>query len=293
MTRVLIFGRSGQLAQELIGLLTEAGIAHLALGRAEIDLSDFAAIDAAISSFSPTAVINAAAYTQVDKAESEPEAALLLNALAPEAMAKACARLDLPFVHISTDYVFSGDKDGTYVEDDPTGPQGVYGATKRDGEERILKIGGRVMILRTAWVFGAKGQNFVRTMLRLAESRDALNVVDDQRGNPTWSKDLALATLIAADRVGEDKAFAGLYHVAGQTDCSWADLAIGTFERAKRHGLPTAEVTRIPTSGYPTPAKRPANSRLSSARFEGISSWRARPWREALDLVFSEILDGK
>ena len=278
---ILVFGKTGQVAQELARLAPDARF----LGRDEADLTDPAACAALIREMRPDAVINAAAYTAVDKAESDAGTARLVNAEAPAAMAAACAELGVPFVHISTDYVFDGTGDEPRAEDAATGPLGVYGATKLDGERAIAAAGGRWAVLRTSWVFSAHGNNFVKTMRRLGAERDRLTIVADQIGGPTPAADIAAAVLRMATAMQGDPAKGGLYHFAGAPDVSWADFAREIFAQS---GL-APEVEDIPTSAYPTPARRPANSRLDCAaitRDFGI----ARPdWREGLAAVIKEL----
>lgn len=278
---LLIFGRTGQVAIELARLAPDA---HFA-GRDEADLTDPAACAALIKRLAPAAVINAAAYTAVDKAESDQETAHAVNALAPAAMANACAELGIPFVHISTDYVFDGSGDQPRAEADPTGPLGVYGTTKLEGEHGIRAAGGQWAVMRTSWVFSAHGNNFVKTMRRLGAERDRLTIVADQIGGPTAAADIAAAVLEMARQMQADRSKGGVYHFAGGPDVSWADFAREIFAQSNLG----PEVEDIPTAAYPTPAKRPANSRLDCAaitRDFGI----ARPeWRESLSAVIKEL----
>ena len=278
---MLVFGKTGQVARELARLLPDGDFA----GRDRADLTDPAACAALIREARPEAVINAAAYTAVDKAESDQDTARLVNAAAPGAMAAACAELGIPFVHISTDYVFDGTGDAPRAEGDSTGPLGVYGATKLDGERAIAAAGGQWAVMRTSWVFSAHGSNFVKTMRRLGAQRDRLTIVADQIGGPTPAADIAAAALTIARAMIADPAKGGLYHFAGAPDVSWADFAREIFARS---GL-SPQVEDIPTSAYPTPAKRPANSRLDCAaitRDFGI----ARPdWRKGLGPVIKEL----
>jgi dTDP-4-dehydrorhamnose reductase len=282
MNGLLVFGRSGQVASELARLAPEARY----LGRDAADLSDASCLADLITAERPRAIINATAYTAVDRAESEPELAHAVNAEAPFVMARAAAKLGVPFLHISTDYVFAGSGDRPWVESDPTGPLGVYGASKLAGERGIAGAGGQWAVLRSSWVFSAHGANFVKTMLRLGAERDALRVVEDQHGGPTPAGDLAAACLTVTAAMLEDPAKGGLYHFAGAPDTSWAGFA---REILARGGL-GCEVTGIPTADYPTPARRPGNSRLDCRAIErdfGI----ARPdWRAGLDKVLTEIM---
>ncbi|MFC3570656.1 dTDP-4-dehydrorhamnose reductase [Paracoccus simplex] len=281
MTGLLVFGRTGQVATELARLVPDARF----LGRDRVDLADPAACAAAIQASGCAAVLNAAAYTAVDRAESESDLARRINAEAPAAMARAAAERRVPFLHISTDYVFDGSGEQPRAETDPTGPLGVYGATKLAGERGIAAAGGQWAVLRTSWVFSAHGANFVRTMLRLAAERDELRVVADQHGGPTPAADIAAACLTMLAAMRTDAARGGLYHFAGAPDASWAGFAREIMAQA---GL-SCRVTGISTADYPTPARRPANSRLDCAailRDFGIS----RPdWRAGLAKVLQEL----
>lgn len=281
MSGLLIFGRTGQVAIELARLAPTAR----QVGRDEADLTHPDACAALIRDSAPAAVINAAAYTAVDRAESDADTARLVNADAPGAMAAACAGLGIPFLHVSTDYVFDGSGEAPRAEDAPTGPLGVYGRSKLDGERAVAAAGGQWAVLRTSWVFSAHGNNFVRTMRRLGAERDRLTIVADQIGGPTPAADIAAALLTMAQAMRTDPARGGIYHFAGAPDVSWAGFAREIFARS---GL-APEVEDIPTSAYPTPARRPLNSRLDCAAIErdfGI----ARPdWRKGLDRVITEL----
>ncbi|MCL3883979.1 dTDP-4-dehydrorhamnose reductase [Marivita sp. GX14005] len=276
---ILVFGKTGQVATELQrqGDVT-------ALGRDRADLSDPQACAAIIAELKPAVVINAAAYTAVDKAEDEEAIARTINAESPGAMAGACAHLDIPFLHISTDYVFDGSGPRAWTETDPAQPQNAYGRTKLAGEEAIRGTGARHIILRTAWVFSAHGANFVKTMLRLSESRDALRVVEDQIGGPTPAADVAatLLTLAGAVRNGAD---GGTYHYAGTPHTSWAGFAREIFAQAGRD----VTVTGIPSAGYPTPAQRPLNSRLDCARLASDFGIGPADWTAGLAAVLKDL----
>ena len=278
--RILVFGKTGQVATCLQQQATVT-----ALGRDAVDLTDTAAVRAAVDRTEADVIINAAAYTAVDKAESDTDTAEAVNHHAPAAMAKAAATRGIPFLHISTDYVFPGDGAAPWQPDDATGPLGVYGASKLRGEDAVRAVGGPHAILRTSWVFSAHGANFVKTMLRLGKERDSLTVVADQIGGPTPAADIATALLTMAQRLHGNSAPSGTYHFSGAPDASWADFAAEIFAQA---GLSCA-VTPIPSSAYPTPAKRPLNSRLdctSLYRDYGI----ARPdWRLGLAAVLTEL----
>jgi dTDP-4-dehydrorhamnose reductase len=286
---ILVFGRSGQVARELERLGAAGGHAMVFAGRETLDLADFGAIEGLIASVDPCAIVNAAAYTAVDRAEQEADAAFALNRDAPAAMALACASRGLPFVHFSTDYVFDGVLDRPYVETDATGPTGVYGASKLAGEQAVAAAGDAAIILRTSWVYSAHGANFVKTMLRLAADRDELGVVGDQHGRPTWARDCAEAALVAVAALAADPGLAGVYHLSGAGDATWADLASAVFEISAERGGPRARVRAITTDQYPTPAKRPTNSRMDCGKIEAALTWRCRSWRESLAACMTEM----
>lgn len=277
---VLVFGKTGQVATEL---QRHPGV--VALGRDAADLSDPEACAAAIRAHRPRAVINAAAYTAVDRAESDEAQAFRVNAEAPAAMARECAALGVPFVTISTDYVFDGTGTEPFAPGAPTGPLGAYGSSKLAGEEAVRAAGGAQAILRTSWVFSAHGANFVKTMLRLSETRDSLTVVADQIGGPTPARAIAEACLTIAAQLGRDPGASGTYHFSGAPDVSWADFAREIFARAGR----TTKVTPIPTTDYPTPARRPQNSRLDCRTTEAVFGIARPDWRQALTQTLTEL----
>ena len=278
---ILVFGSTGQVATELRRLAPEGAF----LGRDKADLTDPEACAAAIRVHAPSAVINAAAWTAVDKAEQEEATATVVNGTAPGAMARACADLGIPFVHISTDYVFEGSGTAPWSPMDPTGPLGAYGRSKLAGEQAIQAAGGAWAILRISSVFSAHGNNFVKTMLRLSETRDALNVVGDQIGGPTPARDIAGACLSIVDQLRQDPTKTGLHHFSGTPDVSWADFARAVFDMAGR----TVAVTDIPSSAYPTPAVRPANSRMDCSALETVFGISRPDWRLALAAVIKEL----
>lgn len=254
---ILVFGRTGQVATELAAL--GEGVVTC-LGRDAADLSDPAACAAAIEARAPRSVINAAAYTAVDRAEEEEELATRINGAAPGAMAQACARMGLPFLHVSTDYIFDGSGSTPWKPDDEPAPINAYGRSKLAGERAVLAAGGQTAILRTSWVFSAHGSNFVKTMLRLSETRDRLTVVDDQVGGPTPAGAIASALLVMEDAMRAGRP-GGTWHIAGRPYTSWAGFARQLFAFAGRE----VEVVPVPTADYPTPAARPLNSRLDCA----------------------------
>ncbi|MGI1662575.1 dTDP-4-dehydrorhamnose reductase [Palleronia sp. KMU-117] len=278
---LLVFGKTGQVARELARRAPGADV----LGRDAADLSQPEACAAMILERQPAAVINAAAWTAVDKAETERDAAFVINAQAPAAMARACAALGVPFVHISTDYVFDGSGDRPWRPDDPTGPLGVYGQSKLAGEEAVARAGGTWAVLRTSWVFSAHGVNFVKTMLRLSDTRDAISVVADQIGGPTPAGDIAAACLTIAKTLTSDPSKSGVYHFSGAPDASWADFAREVFQQARR---PVA-VTDIPSEAYPTPAPRPRNSRLDCSTTKTVFGIDRPDWRAGLAAVLDEL----
>lgn len=268
-TPILLFGANGQVGFECIEQFQNANLPIIALDRQAVDLTEVAQIQRAIERYQPTLVINAAAYTAVDKAESEPELADRVNHLAVAAMAKSCHALDIPLFHISTDYVFDGKKEGAYLETDPVNPQGVYGKTKLRGEQAIQQSLDKHIILRTSWVFGRHGNNFVKTMLRLGAEREELGVVADQRGAPTYAGDIA-ATLLKLTQYYLEQCTLpwGIYHYGGTPACSWHEFAQAIFARVTQHGisLKVNKVSAIATADYPTPAKRPINSVLDCSK---------------------------
>jgi dTDP-4-dehydrorhamnose reductase len=286
MKRVLVIGRAGQLATALTEASWPADIAVAARGRDRIDLAQPAAAREAIVAEKPDLVINAAAYTAVDKAESEPELAFAVNRDGPAALAEACQAIGAPLIHVSTDYVFDGSKRGAYVEEDPVNPASVYGASKEAGESAIRAHLPAHIIIRSAWIYAPMGQNFVRTMLRLGRERPELRVVDDQIGSPTAAEELARAVQGAAGALLAGGSDYGTFHFAGSGSTSWFGLAQAIFELAEG---PRPRLIPIPTSGYPTAARRPANSVLDSSKFARLYGVTARPWRESLARCLREI----
>ena len=278
--RVLVFGKNGQVARELQRF---EGVQ--ALGRDEADLNDPAACAAIIAQTDADAVINAAAYTAVDKAETETKEAFRVNSEAPAAMAEAAAKRALPFVHISTDYVFDGFGEVPWQVDDPTGPLGVYGASKLAGEHGARAAGDTHVILRTSWVVSAHGGNFVKTMLRLGAERDTLTIVADQIGGPTCARDIAGAVMEMARQLKDDPSKSGTYRFSGGPDVSWANFAREIF---KQSGI-TCDVSDIPSSAYPTPARRPMNSRLDCSKLATVFDINRPDWRLGLADILNDL----
>ena len=288
---ILVTGGGGQLGTALQRLQWPQGVSLHAPSRREMDLADPAALAAMVASRPWAAVVNCAAYTAVDRCESDVVAAWSVNALAPAALAAATAAAGVPILHVSTDYVFDGSKSGFYVESDPVGPLGVYGASKEGGEQAVRTANPRHVILRTAWIFGATGSNFVKTMLRHGAERPVLRVVDDQFGCPSGAADIAGAIQTIALRLArEADAPCGTWHFANGGDTSWHGFATGIFAQSKSRGGPASKVEAISTAQYPTPARRPANSRLSTRRLEHDFGIVPRPWRVALADVLRELL---
>jgi dTDP-4-dehydrorhamnose reductase len=278
--RILVFGTTGQVATELA---RRAPVT--ALGRAEADLADPDACAEAIRAHAPEAVINAAAWTAVDRAEEEEAQATTINGAAPAAMARACAELRIPFVQISTDYVFDGSGSAPWAPGAPTAPLGAYGRSKLAGEEGVRAAGGVHAILRTSWVVSAHGSNFVKTMLRVGPERGRLRVVYDQVGGPTPAGDIAAACLTIAERLARDPGASGTYHFSGAPDTSWAGFARVIFDTA---GLDVA-VEDIPSAEYPTPARRPLNSRLDCSATEAVFGIPRPDWRAGLAQILSDL----
>ena len=288
---ILLVGALGQVGQELKQTLPqlEPTFGRLVpVGRSQLDLTDLDAIASTVQSIAPQLIVNAAAYTAVDKAESEPDLAYRINAEAPGALAKAAAACDAGLVHISTDYVFSGQTPSPRRESDPTAPLSVYGKTKLAGEEAIRQVLERHIILRTAWVYGTYGRgNFVKTMLRLAKERSVLNVVCDQIGSPTWAKDIAEAITQLSEHIDR---YPGTYHFTNSETASWHEFATAIFEEARAQGLSLAieTVNPIPTSDYPTPAQRPPYSVLDCQKITGVLKHAAPQWRVSLQQMLKQ-----
>jgi dTDP-4-dehydrorhamnose reductase len=296
--RVLVVGRTGQISTELRLRLPQAGHEVLALEAPELNLTDAASIAAAMEVFKPQAIINAAAYTAVDKAEDDAPLAFAVNATGPGLLGDAAQRAGIPVVHYSTDYVFDGGKPTPYSEDDAPNPVGVYGASKLDGERRLHAAQPRSVTLRTAWVCSAHGNNFIKTMLRLGRERPEVRVVADQHGAPTFADDLAdaairlLPRLVAAE--DGDPCF-GVFHLSGQPFTTWHGFAAEIFAGAAARGQAPPKLTAITTADYPTRAIRPANSRLDCSRAAAVLGIPAADWRiglgRCLDLLMTTTRD--
>ena len=280
--RVLVCGHNGQVAQALKTQLAGLGEVHL-LGRDQLDLAQPEALREPLRQLAPELIINAAAYTAVDQAESEPDTAFAINAQAPGVLAEEALRLGAPLIHYSTDYVFDGEKAAPYTEQDVPNPLGVYGRSKLAGEQAIAAVGGAHLILRTSWVYSLHGRNFLLTMQRLLQEKPQLRVVDDQIGAPTWASTIAISTRALIERWQAGRAGAwGTYHLTAQGQTSWFGFAQAIGEQLKARGLPCAELLPIPSSEYPTPARRPANSRLDCSRLAREWDVTLPHWQQAL-----------
>lgn len=290
--RLLVFGGDGQLGRALAETSPPAGWTIVTLGRADADITHADSIARAIAAQGASAVVNAAAYTAVDKAESEAEAAFRINCDGAAVVARAAAAANLPVIHVSTDYVFDGRAERPWREDDPIAPLGIYGASKAAGEEAVREAAARHVILRTSWVFGVHGNNFMKTMLRLGAERPELRIINDQIGRPTFAGDLAQAIVaIAARTVGTAPPGAyGTFHVAGEGAISWFAFAREIFAQAHRRGGPNPALVPIPASEYPTPAKRPANSVLDCGKLQAVYDIHPRPWHAGLGECLDRLL---
>ena len=292
--RLVVTGREGQVVRSLVERAPD-GVEVMPLGRPELDLAGPAEpIIGAIEAAQPDVIVSAAAYTQVDKAETEPELAFAVNESGARATARAAHVLAVPLLHLSTDYVFDGTKSAPYVEEDPTGPTGVYGASKLAGEQAVLAEHPDSVVLRTAWVYSPFGSNFLKTMLRLADSRDEIGVVADQRGNPSSALDIADAIFTVArnltSRAG-DASLRGVFHMSAAGEAVWADVAEAIFAERERLGGKPVRVKRIATVDYPTPARRPANSRLDCSKLALAHEVRLPEWQGSLRPCVARLLE--
>lgn len=286
--RLVIAGANGQLGHAL----SRQGVDHelLATDQYELDITDAEAVKAGIKGFRPDAVINAAAYTAVDKAESDAESAFAVNRDGPKNLAISCEEMGIPLIHISTDYVFDGSKQGAYIESDPTAPLSVYGASKLAGELAVQENCSRHIILRTSWVFSSHGNNFVKTMLRLGSERETLGIVADQHGCPTAAVELARAIYAVLDQKPTGSTW-GMYHFCQPEPTTWFKFAEAIFAEARAQGMDmkVSAINALDTSDYPTPAKRPVNSTMSCAKFESNFNFIIRPWLHSLPEIIREL----
>jgi dTDP-4-dehydrorhamnose reductase len=284
--KILVTGANGQVGYCLQQALSRTQFETIALTREALDISDALAVDKIVNQIKPQIIINAAAYTAVDKAETDIEKAFAINRDGAANLAQAAQRIDAAIFHISTDYVFSGDKETSYIENDVTEPQGIYGKSKLEGEQAVAKNNGKHIILRTAWVFGEHGNNFVKTMIRLGNNRDTLGIVADQEGGPTYAGDIAKALIKIAQQYAARKSLAwGAYHYSGLPHVSWFGFAQHIFaevEQTRLYNKATPQLNAITTADFPTPAKRPANSKLDCSKIEQAFGITASDWQLAL-----------
>ena len=288
--KVLVLGSNGQLGFELMRAIWAPGTDVVGLPYPDFDVTRLGDVEKAVATHAPDLLVNATAHTAVDKAESEVDLSFAINRDGPGAMAAACAKRGIPFIHVSTDYVFDGTKGGVYSEDDPINPLGVYGASKAAGEAAVRAATPQHIILRTSWVYSAYGNNFVKTMLRLGQERDEMRVVADQHGSPTAAADLAAAIVQVADTIKKTGSAAwGTYHLTGSGYTTWHDFAERIFQRLDERTGKRPRLVAINTADYPTPARRPANSRLDCSRARQMLGISCPPWQDSLDHVLDEL----
>ncbi|WP_228123958.1 dTDP-4-dehydrorhamnose reductase [Gluconobacter sphaericus] len=286
---ILVTGGNGQLATSLQNLGDERIIR---VGRPEFDFDHPETIAATVEKYKPSIVVNAAAWTAVDLAETEKNGADRANNTGPTALAAACAKADIPFIHVSTDYVFSGNKGTPYTEEDATSPETVYGNTKAEGEQAVLTSNIKSIILRTSWVYSAHGKNFVRTMINAGAKNPVLKVVGDQKGNPTSSDDLAeaiLAIIALIERDGWKPEYRGIFHASGTGETTWHGLAVAALEEAAKHGQTMPQVNAIRTEDWPTPAKRPQDSRMDNSKLHRVFGVKMPDWRHSVTHIVHKL----
>ena len=292
--RIIVVGKEGQVARSLAERARAHGAQAVLVGRPKVDLADPSGIEDALIETGGDVIVNAAAYTAVDQAESDRELADAINGIGAGVVAGAATAMNVPVIHLSTDYVFDGTADRPYREDDPVSPLGAYGASKLLGEEAVAAEAENHVILRTAWVYSPFGKNFVKTMLRLAADREELGVVGDQYGSPTSALDIADGILAVCRNLldrPEDKSLRGLFHMTGTGYASWAEFATEIFALSAKFGGPSARVRAIGTAEYPTPAKRPANSRLDCSKLKAAHGVVIPPWRTSLEVCVKRLID--
>jgi len=292
--RIIVVGKEGQVARALAERARAHGAQAVLVGRPKLDLADPSGIEDALIDTGGDVIVNAAAYTAVDQAESDPELADAINGIGAGAVAGAAAAMNVPVIHLSTDYVFDGTASRPYREDDPVSPLGAYGASKLLGEEAVAAEAENYAILRTAWVYSPFGKNFVKTMLRLAGEREELGVVADQYGSPTSALDIADGIIAVSRNLLErpdDRTLRGLFHMTGTGFTSWADFAAEIFSLSATFGGPSAKVRPIASADYPTPAKRPANSRLDCTKLQEVHGVALPPWRQSLEPCVKRLIE--
>ncbi|MEP2944653.1 MAG: dTDP-4-dehydrorhamnose reductase [Lentilitoribacter sp.] len=291
---ILVFGKNGQVARSLFEAATSFDIKVDRMGHSEIDITNESEITDIIGDLKPQFVINAAAYTAVDQAETEADEANKINNIGPACIARVAHKFNLPLIHYSTDYVFDGSKAGAYTEIDKVSPVNMYGQTKYDGELSVINNNPQHIIFRTSWVYGSTGKNFLKTMIRLAKDRDHINVVGDQFGSPTYSLHLAEATLHAITKIKERNVnfitVAGIYNMCGFGYTSWAGLATHALTHSKQLDGPFADIIEIPSSEFPTPALRPMNSRLNTDKLNRVLETKLPSWQSGVEDCVSRIL---
>ena len=289
--KIIIIGSTGQLGSELIQQSRQRQIDHIGLDYPQLDLIDDGSLKTTLTSAAPDLIVNASAYTAVDRAESQPDLAFAINSDGPASLADFCKQRHIPLIHISTDYVFDGRKKRAYTEKDPISPLGVYGQSKAAGEENVRTILERAIIIRTAWLYGVNGQNFVKTMLRLGQKNTTVRVVNDQYGCPTYAADLADAILQMVHQIqSHKKVIWGTYHFCGQGSTTWYHFARHIFNLAKIHtSLTVKQVLPVQTSEYPTPAKRPCNSVLDCTKIKKNFNIRIQPWEVSLEKMLDRL----
>jgi len=291
--RIIVIGKEGQVARSLAERAPNHGAKVVLLGRPKLDLADPSGIEDILLETGGDMIVNAAAYTAVDQAETEPELAEAINGIGAGAVAGAAAAMNVPVIQLSTDYVFDGTADHPYREDDEVSPLGAYGVSKLLGERAVVEETENHVILRTAWVYSPFGKNFVKTMLRLAMDRDEIGVVADQIGSPTSALDIADGILAISRNLlaqPDDRSLRGLFHMTGAGFATWADFASAVFEISAGLGGPSARVKPIATADYPTPAKRPANSRLDCTKLVRVHGVVLPPWRESLEVCLKRLI---
>ncbi|NTA51294.1 MULTISPECIES: dTDP-4-dehydrorhamnose reductase [Agrobacterium tumefaciens complex] len=292
--RLAVTGKNGQVVSALQALASDE-LEIVALGRPELDLAQPETVLKALREVRPDVVVSAAAYTAVDKAESEQDIAFAVNRDGARAVAQAASDIGIPVIHLSTDYVFDGTKHTAYVESDPTGPTSVYGRSKLEGERAVSEATDNYVVLRTAWVYSEYGNNFVKTMLRLSENRDEINVVADQFGCPTSANDIAAAVITIARKVVEDSSapLRGVFHLSGTGETNWANFAKQIFALSAENGGKSIVVNDITTAQYPTPARRPANSRLDCSKLEEVYGIKLPSWQTSTRAVVTALAQSK
>jgi dTDP-4-dehydrorhamnose reductase len=286
---ILVAGRSGQLARCLTETAGRRGISLVAIGRPELNLEDKNSVERAVAAVEPSAMINAAAYTAVDRAEIESNRAFAINRVGAEHFALEAHKRRVPLVHLSTDYVFDGRKSSPYTEEDAAAPLCTYGRSKLEGERAVCDVYPAALVLRTSWIYSRFGNNFLKTMLRLAETQDNVRVVDDQRGAPTAATDLASAILAILGKLREGARAGGIYHVTAQGDTTWYGFASAIFANCRRRGRRVPRLEAITSREYPTPAQRPADSRLDCGKIEREFGIRLPPWQESVDACLERL----